>query len=826
MFGLWCVLAGILLYMEAVYHLGCFGFSPVNPVLLLPLAGAAAGAQTFVAGCVPGKWKKCLLWVFLGGETFLVAAQMVYWRIFRQPLLWEAAVLGGQAAVTHYWREALAGIWKTSGFLFLLLLPLPVFGAGYHKFASRTRTPHTSDWPPGGSPDYGRAGSVRGTGRGPRSLRRHSARRSPAFFSVSPPLSPDLRISARQPGSQARRPRRIHRGLPAFRGLEKLRILLLTVVSAVLAAAALFLGKYTQAAYYEDYTEFFDPGSVARSLGVLTLAQRDTVLEIKGIFRDLGKAEASQGENLGNESPAADSQMAEKAPGEPEPTGRPGWSGMPNGSGPKNARGKGAARGAVETSPHVLSIDWESLNAQGESKEESWLVKYLQEAEPTERNEYTGIFRGYNLVYLTAEGFSPYAVREDLTPTLYRLIHSGFVFTDYYVPLWQTSTSDGEYVNCTGLIPDGQFSMRKSVSNELPFTLPRFFAQEGVSSLAFHNNTLTYYDRYLTHRNLGYDFWASSLGELPQEEWGDRIFPMEHPEAWPASDWEMMQGTLPQYIGLNRFNVYYMTISGHMNYNFKGNAMSDKNREAVEALPLSENARAYIACHIELDKALACLLEELEAAGKLENTVICLSADHYPYAMTQKEYEELAGKPLGNNLDLYRSNLVLWNAGMEEYPVVVEKACESVDILPTLLNLFGFAYDSRLYAGQDVFSGEEGLVIFNDRSFVTDTVFYNRKAKTTVWRAELEAAGRTGAEAGSRSVTDSASPLFGWAYPGAAVVAGKPQDARFAEGASLEEEREAYLSEKKQEVKNRYQFSAYVLQKNYYAKIRKAIRDP
>ena len=103
-------------------------------------------------------------------------------------------------------------------------------------------------------------------------------------------------------------------------------------------------------------------------------------------------------------------------------------------------------------------------------------------------------------------------------------------------------TSDGEYINCTGLIPDGQYSMRKSADNNMAYTLPRFFAEEGVSSFAYHNNSLTYYDRYLTHPNLGYDFKACRLGELSEEEWGDKIFPMEHPNAWPASDLEMMQG--------------------------------------------------------------------------------------------------------------------------------------------------------------------------------------------------------------------------------------------------------------------------------------------
>ena len=122
-----------------------------------------------------------------------------------------------------------------------------------------------------------------------------------------------------------------------------------------------------------------------------------------------------------------------------------------------------------------LPIDFTKLSSLSDTKELQKLTEYIQSLEPTAQNEYTGMFEGYNLIYLTAEGFSPYAVDEQLTPTLYKLVNSGFVAKDYYVPLWQTSTSDGEYVNLTGLIPDQQFSMKRSAANEQPFSLASYF---------------------------------------------------------------------------------------------------------------------------------------------------------------------------------------------------------------------------------------------------------------------------------------------------------------------------------------------------------------
>ncbi len=555
--------------------------------------------------------------------------------------------------------------------------------------------------------------------------------------------------------------------------VQQIRIAAAAGVSAAACAAVILVGRFAGTEYYEDYSEFFDPLTVAERMGLLTMVHRDGTYELQKLAGSISLA-SSDREEVPIEQTAEGNSLPDVEPIVMEDT-------QPESA---QARESSQEQPAQETpapelpdfSPNVMELDLEKLAelSAGDSQKE-WLARYISELAPTNRNEYTGMFEGYNLIFLTAEGFSTYAIRPELTPTLYKLVNSGFVFNNYYVPLWNTSTSDGEYINCTGLIPDGQFSMKKSKENDMAYTLPRFFAREGVYSLAYHDNSLSYYDRYLTHPNLGYDFKAAKLGKLEEEEWGDKIFYMEHPDAWPASDYEMMLGTVPEYVNMNRFLVYYMTVSGHMNYDFSGNRMSYKNREAVADLDMSENARAYIACHIELDKALENLIDQLEAAGKLENTVICLSADHYPYAMTEEQYEELAGRDLSQDKDLFRNSLILWNAGMEE-PVVVDKVCGSMDLIPTLLNLFGFEYDSRFYAGRDIFSDAEGMVIFNDRSFVTDTVKYDRKAKTETWNLEL-----------------------------------------------TPEEQENYMDARRQEVKDRYDFSAYILEEDYYRILRQCV---
>ena len=331
--------------------------------------------------------------------------------------------------------------------------------------------------------------------------------------------------------------------------------------------------------------------------------------------------------------------------------------------------------------------------------------EFFGSLEPTKQNEYTGYFEGKNLIFLSAEAFCPYAIDKDYTPTLYKLANNGFVFTNYYQPDWTLSTTGGEFANMTGLLPQWINASNSFIDSQyvsMAYAPGHMFTNAGYICRAYHNNSYTYYERDKTHPNLGYDYKGLGNGLV-----------LEH-TYWPNSDLEMMQATVDGMIDdylMNHkpFHTYYMTVSGHCHYNWGGNAMSAKNREsAVAAFPdSSQTVQAYMACNKELDLALEYLLERLESKGLANDTVICLSADHYPYSMTQGStdyYKELSGiDDTPRAITRFQNTLILYCASMKE-PVVVNTPCSSIDIVPTLNNLFGIEYDSRLYSGRDIFA--------------------------------------------------------------------------------------------------------------------------
>lgn len=372
-----------------------------------------------------------------------------------------------------------------------------------------------------------------------------------------------------------------------------------------------------------------------------------------------------------------------------------------------------------------MNIDFDALIKNETDEEVLTLHKYFSERTPTEKNKYTGMFEGYNLIYITAESFSQYAISKELTPTLYKMYNNGFKFNNFYTPIWGVSTSDGEYVNCTGLIPkSGVWSFYRSgeQKNNMCFTMGIQFLNSGVEKVyAYHPHTYKYYRRDISHPNMGYIYKGMGNGLE------DKI-----KACWPESDYEMIAATADEYISSNkRFHAYYMSVSGHMDYDFKNNSMSSKNKKLVENLPYSETAKAYISCNIELDKAMELLLSKLIAAGVADKTLIVISPDHYPYGLEDKNsddkyhyFSELAGHKIDSDFEIYKSVLLMYSPSMKN-PIEINKYCSSMDVLPTISNLFNMEYDSRLLMGRDILSNSPPLVVFSDRSFITNLGIYN-----------------------------------------------------------------------------------------------------
>ena len=367
-----------------------------------------------------------------------------------------------------------------------------------------------------------------------------------------------------------------------------------------------------------------------------------------------------------------------------------------------------------------LDIDFDSLIANESNNNVKTIHNYMKSNPGTLQNEYTGKFKDKNLILFMAESFNEIAVSKELTPTLYKLVNNGFVFDNFYTPTI-FSTIGGEFQEMTGLYAQstGILSKFRSGNISFPQGIGNEFKKINYNVYAYHNNYATFQDRNKYLKSLGFDYFLAR---------GNGLEKRMNMNEWPESDVEMIKVTVDDYISNDNFMVFYASVSGHSSYTWASNAQAKKHREEYNKynLPYSEAPASYLAAQMELDQALQLLIEKLEENGKLSDTVIALVGDHYPYELTIDQVNEVSQNLYGYKKDgtitVNKSNFILWNSEMEN--VHVSKVGSQIDVIPTIYNLFGINYDSRLFIGSDILSITPGLAMFGNRSWVSDKGMY------------------------------------------------------------------------------------------------------
>lgn len=370
-----------------------------------------------------------------------------------------------------------------------------------------------------------------------------------------------------------------------------------------------------------------------------------------------------------------------------------------------------------------LDIDFDYLIKNESNNNIKNIHEYFKNDSGTLKNKYTGFFEDKNLILFMAESFNEIAVNKELTPTLYKLVNSGFVFENFYTPTIY-STIGGEFQELTSLYAESVGVLSKFRSGDITFPqgISTKFKEAGFNTYAYHNNSYNFQDRNKYLKSLGFDNFKACYNGLEK---------LINCKKWPQSDTEMIKATVNDYINNDKFMVFYATVSGHEPYIWSNSSSSKYKEEYMSyGLDYTEGPASYLAAQMELDRALELLIKKLSDAGKLEDTVIALVGDHYPYELSIDEINEVSSYKKDERVTVNKSNFILWNSEMDT--VNVSKVGSQLDVIPTIYNVFGINYDSRLIIGKDILSTEGGLAMFGDRSWVTDKGIYYASARKFV----------------------------------------------------------------------------------------------
>lgn len=327
--------------------------------------------------------------------------------------------------------------------------------------------------------------------------------------------------------------------------------------------------------------------------------------------------------------------------------------------------------------------------------------EYLMSRPITPRNEYTGLFKDKNLIYIMVEAFDFMGIDEQLTPTLYKLTQDGFYFDHFFSPQYSCATGESEFIGLTSLIPrTGICSPNTYTNNHFNRSIFNLFNQKDYFSSSYHNYSDKFYQRTELHLNLG------STKFYKNDDLNIKTL-----KGWP-SDVNLMEEAFKIYGSHDKFFSYIITSSTHFPYDIDstlGNRYLDQITALYPDMPL--HVRRYKSKAMELDKSIETLINLLNTQGILDDTVIILYGDHFPLK-TDKQLLLDYGDPYNNRKQGFNINIlpmIIYNS--EVQGTQISTIASTFDLVPTIANLFDLDYDPRFYFGVDIFDETQERVV-------------------------------------------------------------------------------------------------------------------
>lgn len=345
------------------------------------------------------------------------------------------------------------------------------------------------------------------------------------------------------------------------------------------------------------------------------------------------------------------------------------------------------------------------------------LNNYFISQKITDKNEYTGLFDGKNVIVIMMESINDIIINEELYPNFYKLYSEGWHWENNYSPRNSCSTGNNELSGMVGLYSIYNSCTANIYKKNTYFTsIFNLFNKKGYYTTSMHDYTEAYYYRNTIHRNMGVQnyYGVQQLGISFQNEYRN----------W-ASDADFMNSFLNIMDGWNKdqpFMTWLTTVSSHQPYSVSS-ILGDKYLNDFKDLDYPTDLKRYMSKVKELDEGLGILIEGLKTRNMLEDTVIVLYGDHYPYGLSQNTISKVISSDL-SDYEIERVPFVIYNSKLPANSY--NEYTSYINIVPTLANLCNLDYDPRLYVGQDLLSNDyNSLVIFADGSWKNEYAYYN-----------------------------------------------------------------------------------------------------
>ena len=397
----------------------------------------------------------------------------------------------------------------------------------------------------------------------------------------------------------------------------------------------------------------------------------------------------------------------------------------------------------------IVSLKPSLVNLFGSDNGAKMFREYYSNPKIKEKNEYTNIFDGKNVIVIHAESLQNFVINKkingkEITPNLNKLINKSLYFNNFYALDSVGTSSDSEFTFSTSLLPTNNGTVFINYWNRKYESIQKKFNDAGYYTFSMHANNGTFWNRNIMYNSLGYQKFYNYENDYDLDE----IIGLG------LSDESFFRQSLTKIKEINakgkKFYGTLITLSNHTPFTNEGKDLSDFD---VSSYHYDKNGKLIIDGYLEgsvlgsyiksvhyADKALGEFIDGLEEEGILDNTVLIIYGDHDAKIKKSQfeyfyNYDKKTGKVIGKDsldykiiddidYELLRSvPFIIYSKDVE--PKTINKVSSMLDVFPTIANMFGF--ETKYTLGSDLFDNSDNIVVFPNGNWLTDKMYYDTK---------------------------------------------------------------------------------------------------
>lgn len=355
-------------------------------------------------------------------------------------------------------------------------------------------------------------------------------------------------------------------------------------------------------------------------------------------------------------------------------------------------------------------------------KEFKKVDEFFEEKGAPEKNEYSDLFKGKNIIAVMMESMDTWMIDKEHTPTIYNMMQKGINFTNYNAPFFGAGFTFGsEFAFNTGFFtPVSAISASNFSTNSFPYALARLFKDQGYTANSFHYNSPDFYNRGIMHKSFGYEKYNSV-----------QDFGVTGIDAELDTNMIKCDAIYEKMIEKTPFFNFVVTYSAHLPYTGNSKKLALAKEYYPELLGKDENEELnniHILAH-DTDEFFRILLEKLEADGLLDDTVIVAYTDHFAYGVSDEDLlDEWKGEALSYTVPafIYSKNIK---------PTKIDKPMMTIDWAPTIVNLFGLDAVGK-YIGNDILAPDNGGFAYFETWGWLDNAMYYVPSKEEIYQQD------------------------------------------------------------------------------------------